>query len=129
MVELALLSTLVSVVLSSVWWVRALGFPRLQTMAALATRALSPGLLGWPAHQRAWVELLLGADLGPAAQASFLWSYLPFVFQAVPAAPAGAAGSCLRIVVVNVLSSNRQVARLRRVLEAARPDVLLVPNA
>lgn len=130
-VGLALLLTLVSVIPSSVWWVQALGFPRLQTLTVLAAGALGLGLLGWPSHQRAWLGILLGASLGLAVQVSFLWPYLPFAPQAVQAAPAEATGSHLRIVIVNVLISNRQAARLRQVVEFARPDLLLVlePNA
>lgn len=125
---LALLVTLVSVVPSSVWWVQVLGFPRLQLLAVLVVGLVGWLLLRWPAHRRVRQWLLLGSGVGAVVQASFLWPYLPFAPQAVPTASAAQArtpAARLRIMVVNVLITNRQGARLRQVVQAANPDVLL----
>lgn len=126
---LALLLTLVSVVPSSVWWVQVVGFPRLQTLAVLTLGLLGLALLGWPAHRRVRLGLLLGGGLGLLVQASFLWPYLPFAPKTVPDAAASASGR-LRILVINVLMTNRQDARLRQMVTDNQPDVLLVlePN-
>lgn len=121
---LALLLTLVSMVPSNEWWVQVLGFPRLQLLVGLALGLLGWLALGWPAHRRARQLLLLGCAAGLVVQASFLWPYLPFAPKAVPDAGPSAAGR-LRILVINVLMTNRQDARLRQLVADTRPDVLL----
>ncbi|WP_051718330.1 endonuclease/exonuclease/phosphatase family protein [Hymenobacter sp. IS2118] len=120
-VGLALLLTLVSLVPSDVWWVQVLGFPRLQTLIVLALGLMGLLMLSWPA--RRW--LLVAGGLGLAVQAFFLWPYLPFSPKAVPDAHPNATGR-LRILVINVLITNREDARLRQLVSAAKPDVLLV---
>lgn len=80
--------------------------------------------LGWPAHRRAWLLLVLGSSVGLVVQASFLWPYLPLASKAVPDARPGAAVR-LRILVINVLMTNRQDARLRQLVTEQQPDVLL----
>nr|WP_162549673.1 endonuclease/exonuclease/phosphatase family protein [Hymenobacter nivis] len=120
---LALLLTLVSVVPSNKWWVQVLVFPRLQVLVVLVVLAL--GLLGWlglgwPARR----GLLAGPGIGLGVQAFFLWPYLPFAPRAVPDAYPGATAR-LRILVTNVLMTNRQDARLRQLATEVRPDVLL----
>ncbi|OGX90385.1 endonuclease/exonuclease/phosphatase family protein [Hymenobacter coccineus] len=122
---LALLLTLVSLVPSNKWWVQAAGFPRLQVLVVLGLGLLCWLALGWPTHRRLRQGLLLGLGLGMGAQAFFLWPYLPFMPKAVPAAGPGAT-TRLRILVINVLISNRQDARLRQMVTEAQPDVLLV---
>ena len=57
-----------------------------------------------------------------------MWPYLPFVPKTVAdATPAqvAASSSHLRILVINVLIKNRQDARLRQLVQATNPDVLL----
>ena len=122
---LALLLTLVSVVPSDKWWVQVLGFPRLQTLGLMAVLLLGWLVLGWPAHRRVRRALLIGLGIGMCVQAFFLWPYLPFAPKAVPDVAAGTT-TRLRIVVINVLITNRQDARLRQMVKDAQPDVLLV---
>jgi endonuclease/exonuclease/phosphatase (EEP) superfamily protein YafD len=122
---LALLLTLVSVVPSDEWWVQVLGFLRLQLLVMMTVLLLGWLVLRWPAHRRVRQGLLLGLGAGLCVQAFFLWPYLPFAPKVVPDAPADATAR-LRILVINVLMTNRQDARLRQVIGVARPDVLLV---
>jgi len=76
-----------------------LGFPRLQTLAVLAVVLAGLLALGWSAHRRAWLLLVLGSSVGLVLQASFLWPYLPLASKAVPDARPGAA-ACLRLLVI-----------------------------
>ena len=125
---LALLVTLVSMVPATVWWVQALGFARLQLLIVMAVALAGLLALGWPAHPRVRLALLAGWGVGLLVQGWFLGPYTPLAAQAVPeASPAQARATTgrVRIMLVNVLISNRQAARLRQAVEAARPDVLL----
>ena len=121
---LASLLTLVSVLPSTRWWVQLLGFPRLQTLAVLGAAGLGLLAVGWPAHRRVRRGLLLAGAVGAAAQAAFLWPYLPLAPKAVPDATRQPA-THLRILVINVLITNRQDERLRQLVRAVQPDVLL----
>jgi endonuclease/exonuclease/phosphatase (EEP) superfamily protein YafD len=125
---LALLLTLLSVLPTYLWWVQALGFPRLQLLGALVLAVAGLLYLGWPQHPRLLRLGLVAGALAIAMQASYLWPYLPFVPRAVAdATPAQAAAPSahLRILVINVLIKNRQDARLRQLVLATNPDVLL----
>ncbi|TDN36715.1 hypothetical protein A8B98_07635 [Hymenobacter sp. UV11] len=85
-------------------------------------------LLGWPRHRLLWVALVLACGAGSVVQASFLWPYLPVSSQTVAAAtPAQARDSTsrVRVLVINVLMTNRQDARLLQMVRNAHPDVLL----
>ena len=121
---LALLLTAVSLAPSNKWWVQALGFPRLQTLVVLAGCLLAWLALGWPAHRRVRLGLLLACAGALVVQAFLLVPYLPFAPKAVPDAQASSTGR-LRILVINVLISNRQDARLRQLVTEVQPDVLL----
>jgi len=125
---LALLITLLSVLPTAVWWVQVLGFPRLQVLAVLVLTLAGLLALGWPRHPR-WLRLgVLAGALALVVQASYLWPYLPFAPKAVAnASPAQAqdAASRVRVLVINVLISNRQDARLRQLVADTNPDVLL----
>lgn len=99
-------------------------FSRLQTLAVLAVALVGLLALGWPVHRRAWLLLLLGSSAGLVVQASFLWPYLPLAFKPVADACPGAAVSP-RILVINVLMTNRQDGRLRQLVTEQQPDVLL----
>lgn len=125
---LALLITLLSVLPTAVWWVQALGFPRLQVLGGLALAGAGLLALGWPRHPRLRRLGLLAGALAIGVQASYLWPYLPFAPRAVAdASPAQMrdTASHVRILVINVLIKNRQDARLRQLVHDTNPDVLL----
>lgn len=130
---LALLITLLSVLPTAVWWVQVLGFPRLQVLGVLVLAGGGLLALGWPQHSRLLRLGLLAGALAIVAQASYLWPYLPFAPKAVAdATPAQAQDSTsrVRVLVINVLITNRQDARLRQLVLDTKPDVLLAlePN-
>ena len=125
---LALLCTLLSVLPTYVWWVQALGFPRLQLLGVLVVAVGGLLWLGWPQHPRLLRLGLLAGLLALAVQARYLWPYLPYTPKAVAdATPAQAQdpASRVRILVINVLIDNRQDARLRQLVRDTHPDVLL----
>ncbi|HET9504818.1 MAG TPA: endonuclease/exonuclease/phosphatase family protein [Hymenobacter sp.] len=125
---LALLITLLSGLPTAVWWVQALGFPRLQVLAVLVLALAGLLWLGWPRHPRLLRLGLLALAAALLAQASYLWPYLPLMPKAVAdATPTQAQDSAsrVRILVINVLIKNRQDARLRRLVQATNPDVVL----
>ncbi len=125
---LALLITLLSVLPTAVWWVQALGFARLQLLGVLVLAGAGLLVLGWPRHPRRLRLGLAAGALAIVAQVSYLWPYLPFapkaVADATPAQVQDAAGR-VRVLVINVLISNRQDARLRQLIQDTNPDVVL----
>lgn len=125
---LALLITLLSVLPTAVWWVQALGFPRLQVLSVLALVVVGLLALGWPQHPRLLQLGLLAGALAIVVQASYLWPYLPFAPKAVADATLAQTQDStnrLKVLVINVLISNRQDARVRQLVEDTRPDVVL----
>lgn len=125
---LALLITLLSVLPTAVWWVQMLGFPRLQLLAVLGLALGGLLALGWPQHPRVRGGLVLALGVAVVVQASYLWPYLAFAPKAVAdATPAQARDSTsrVRVLIINVLISNRQDARLRQLVQDTHPDVLL----
>jgi len=125
---LALLITLLSGLPTAVWWVQALGFPRLQVLGMLALVLAGLLALGWPQHPRLLRLGLLAGALALVVQASYLWPYLPFAPETVADATTAQAHDTtnrVRVLVINVLIKNRQDARLRQLVLATCPDVLL----
>ncbi|RZL08758.1 MAG: hypothetical protein EOO62_14805 [Hymenobacter sp.] len=125
---LAVLITLLSGLPTAVWWVQALGFPRLQVLGVLVLTTAGLLALGWPRHPRLLRLGLLAGALALVVQASYLWPYLPFAPKAVAdASPAQAQDSAsrVRVLVINVLISNRQDVRLRQLVKDTNPDILL----
>jgi endonuclease/exonuclease/phosphatase (EEP) superfamily protein YafD len=120
------LATLLPAWHTSRWWVRVLDFPRLQLVAlgCIAVALLLPSL----AH---------GTHLLPAGAATIafvciawhavrIYPYLPIGRAQTPRAqPRGSGFPRLRLVVANVLQSNRRVDELLRIIDDADPDLVL----
>ncbi|MBV7257908.1 endonuclease/exonuclease/phosphatase family protein [Pacificimonas sp. WHA3] len=115
------LATLLPLISTDEWWVRAMEFPRVQIAALLF---LSGGVLfalGWRAH---WAGIAVAA--------------LAFAYQAVRIAPYAAlapvqaasidkcpADQQVTILMVNVLQTNRDTAPLLALLAERDPDIIL----
>ena len=119
------LATLLPLTRSRLWWVRAVDFPRQQIavlggIAALGLLALRPWRHGW--------DIALLAALA-AAIAWQLFMILPYTRlwrrQGVAGSGDGDAARSIRLVVVNVLMTNREVDGLARSLAETGPDIVL----
>lgn len=109
------------------WWVRSFDFPRLQLLALLVAVGIGLAVVG--ASQDAWGLPTLVALGFVAASALYqvwrIWPYTPLArVQSVPAA-AAAEGRRLRLVISNVLMTNRDGARWLAVVREADPDVVV----
>jgi len=119
-----LLLTLMPLSHSKIWWVRALDFPRLQ-LFAMAAALLAVDL--WVAFDGGWAAWLV-----PVAAAGCLlyhaWWITPYtrLFPLeVKTAASADSGDVLRVLVSNVLMSNRNAPALLLLVAAHRPHVLV----
>ena len=117
------LATLLPLVRSRLWWVRAGDFPRQQIavlggLAAVGLMALWPRLQGW--------DMALLAALA-AAVAWQLAMILPYtrLWRRQGMAGRGHDARSVRLVVVNVLMTNRKIDGLAGSLAEAGPDIVL----
>jgi len=118
------LLTLIPVSHSKAWWVRGLDFPRLQ-LFTMAAALLVVEL--WMAFGRGWVAWLV-----PVAAAGCLvyhaWWITPYTRLFPPEVKTAAAadrGDVLRVLVSNVLMSNRNAPALLHLVATHRPHVLV----
>ena len=122
---LVLVTTLLPLWRTSLWWVRALDFPRLQIafLAAAALALLMPVLLAGDRIALAAAACILACI---AWQASWIWGFLPHGRVSVPAAsPPREGAPRLRLLIANVLQTNRRAADLVRLVREADPDLVL----
>lgn len=105
------------------WWIRWLDFPRLQILAALAVvlaacLALQEGgLLSF--------ALDAGLALSIGYQAYMMFPYTRLARKQVESSRFPGAASTVRLFFVNVLMSNRRSERLKAMIRAAAPDLVL----
>lgn len=103
------------------WWIRACEFPRLQLAALAALTALLALLVSPP-----WSWLALGASLVTLVlQVARILPWTPLWQVQVKAAAPGLEDRCLRLLVANVLTPNRNAEALTRLIHAHRPDLVL----
>jgi endonuclease/exonuclease/phosphatase (EEP) superfamily protein YafD len=106
------------------WWVRTWDFPRLQ-LAILYLVAI--GLLyvwaprGWPRFIIACALILC-----IAYQLSWIYVYLPIAPVQTQRATTTSARHTLRIMVANILMTNRAAEKFLQVVNQADPDILIV---
>lgn len=119
---LALL-TLLPLSRQTAWWVRVWDFPRLQLATLLAltlTAALALLDLGQP---RSWLPILIGT----ACLAYQAWWILPYtrLWKCEVRQASAAEGETLRILVSNVLTTNRRADLLLEQVHQHQPDILV----
>ena len=124
----AIAATLLPFSRSEVWWIRTLDFPRIQ-IAIIGALILA-------------ADLAFRTDAGPGAQFIRAALALCILYQAYEIRPytmlAGKEvqpakqprrGSTLSLLLANVKMDNRNSARLREIIAAADPDLILVVEA
>jgi endonuclease/exonuclease/phosphatase (EEP) superfamily protein YafD len=117
--------TLLPVLRHQDWWIRIFDFPRL-ILAALAGLAATATFLVWDGPTwlgNVLVLLLLGC------LALHLWKifpYTPLARTEVPAAKHARDSQDIRLLVANVLMSNRSVERFLAMVDEVAPDMVLV---
>lgn len=123
LVALLALCTLLPIWRHEAWWVRGNDFPRLQ-YAAVALVLLAIELLALD-RSDAGTWLLLAVTVACLLyQAWWIIPYTPVFPKEVQTVPEKPQNS-LRIMNANVLMPNRNAAGLLRIIEAARPDVVI----
>lgn len=110
------------------WWVRVFDFPRVQiTVGALVALVLLVGMTMARGDAPSWAWGLIVA-LGTSViwQTGRMWPYTPWAArQSLDASADVPAAKRLRLVVTNVLMTNRDHARWATVIRKAAPDVIL----
>jgi endonuclease/exonuclease/phosphatase (EEP) superfamily protein YafD len=111
---------------TSRWWVRMLDFPRLQLVAlgCFAVALLVPSLIDGRHLLPVGAATIAIACIG--WHAIRIYPYLPLGRAQTPRAqPRGSGFPRLRLVVANVLQSNRRVDELLRIIDDVDPDLVL----
>lgn len=115
--------TLLPLSRAKVWWVRGWDFPRAQIgflAVAIASAQLWLGLDGPGA-----VTIVVVAAAIACYQWWWIWPFTPLHRCDVKAHAPPAAATGVRVLAVNVLQTNRRAARLRALIRAHRPDIVL----
>ncbi len=124
---LVILGTLLASLRSDNWWMRIFDFPRLQ-LGALGFAVLLAYAALYRVDSRGEAALLLLLGGAVAYQAYRMFWYTPLApVQALAARRDDTEG--LRLMIANVLMSNRRAAGLLASIEREAPDVLLVVEA
>lgn len=103
------------------WWIRDLDFPRLQLTALIAV-VLALDVLLLRGDREALIGLAAPAALCLAYQARWILPYTRLRRKTVPAA---ADGASLRVMVANVLTTNRRAEEFLRLVREVDPDVVV----
>jgi endonuclease/exonuclease/phosphatase (EEP) superfamily protein YafD len=121
---LLLLLTLTPLSRSKVWWVRALDFPRLQLFAITAAVLAIDLVLAFDGGRAAWLVPVAAAGC-LLYHAWWITPYTRWFPLEVKTAAAAEAGETLRVLVSNVLMSNRNARSLLDLVHTHRPHVLV----
>ncbi len=115
--------TLLSIAPGDAWWVRIFDFTRFHLLFATGVAALAYLLI----RPDRWALLLALLGLTAAIQAWRLYPYLGFApVEVAMAATETPAAACFTLLGLNVHQQNRDIGATVRLLEAERPDILLL---
>jgi endonuclease/exonuclease/phosphatase (EEP) superfamily protein YafD len=122
--SLTIAATTLPLLRKDAWWVRVCDFPRLQIVfLAAATFAAYPLLVGLSGP--ADYAFLAALALSLAYQGYMMFPYTLLARQQVQWSRNRREGATLRLLFANVLMSNRRAERLREIVRAHDPDILL----
>ncbi len=121
---LLMLPTLLPISTVSWWWVRIWDFPRLQLTVLYVVAVV---LLYACAH-RGWARFITVSAVALCAvyQVTWIYAYLPMAPVQTQRAMIPDRERTLRIMVANILMTNRAAEKFLRVVDAADPDILIV---
>ena len=120
-----IVATLLPLIPSNEWWIRALDFPRAQIAILLVlviVAAVAAAMWRRPSGQALIAALVLCLGY----QGSRILPYTPFWPKEVPTAASCVPGDRLRYMEANVLQNNRNAQALLDLVREERPDVLLL---
>lgn len=109
------------------WWIRIFDFPRLQILAVMlvVTLAWLPFVDG-----SSFSLLFLGALLVSLGYQGFMmFPYTIFARRQVQRSERATTESTMRLLFANVLMTNRNAARLKKIIREADPDLVLAVEA
>jgi len=124
-----ILSSLLTLVKSTQWWIRILDFPRVQIMVLLI---LIVGLYGWLyGYETLTQKIFLGLMLLAAVnQLVHVYKFTPFVRVQALRSKIKAPKNSFGFMISNVRMSNKKYRDFLKVVREADPDILLInePN-
>lgn len=118
-------ATVLPIVASNEWWIRVFDFPRAQVAVALTVAVGAVAFVfGW--RSRRAILLLAALVVCLSYQAARILPYTPLHSVEAVRVDRCAPADRLRVVVANVLQSNRDAAGLLALVRASDPDLVLL---
>lgn len=121
--SLAVLATVLSTTRATAWWIRALDFPRLH-ITAVGLLALVTAAVAWPVGPVDSL-LVLATVAAVVVQLGHIAPYTPVWPRQMKRAREVPEGATLRLLVANVLDTNRDHEAFLELVGRAEPDVVL----
>ncbi len=121
---IAVLWTLLPLFRHDAWWIRGFEFPRIQiTVLTTAVLIAYPAIAGWREVEDKLLIAVLALCI--AFQLARIARYTPIYPKQVKAAGHPSPADTLGLLVANVLTPNREAAKLLRVIRQCDPDIVL----
>ena len=122
---LLVLVTALPIVPTNDWWVRVWDFPRIQVAALLAFVLVAISLIGDRRRRATW-GLALGIAVALGYQLTWIWPYTPLHSVQVELTASCPPEASVRLLVANVLMTNRRAEPLLEHVSRLNPDVVLL---
>lgn len=122
---LLVVATILPLVPVNDWWIRISDFPRIQVGALLGFALLATLLVFDRRRPRTWF-LACGLGLAVSAQLTAIWPYTPLHPTEMDARATCSAGSRVRLLIANVLMTNRNAEPLLDQIGRLDPDLVLL---
>lgn len=122
---LLMLVTALPLVLSNEWWIRVWDFPRMQVAVLIGAVLLAAPMTLDRRRPRSWA-LAVGLLGALAYQLLLIWPYTPLKATEVALTASCPATSRVRLLIANVLMTNRSAEPLLEYVRQLDPDVVLL---
>ena len=122
---LLIVASVMPLVRKDAWWIRMFDFPRAQILI-LELLVLVAGLVVWDMRDPLQLSIAVMLVLALGYQSSTIFPFTPMATKQVLASSGRVADSTFSLLIANVLMSNREAARLRKIICDADPDVILL---